>query len=374
MKGSIQKKGDTYFAVLAIGQKRKWFKGGHAKKDAERVLAEKLNELNHGTYRELPKITFKDYADYWIKNYAEARLKPSTLSGYSDIILKLLVPAWKRIQISAISIGHLQAYVARRRDSVSAKTVCNEIAVIKLMFKHAHRWGYIRLNPAEHLERPKAKKAEITVLTPEEVKILILNTAPHYQIAFLTCVLTGMRAGELWGLHWSEVLWDTKQIFVRQSLWGGEFQEPKTSYSVRKIDIPDLLVNELRKWKSASQESPLVFPSPEGMPSCHNNVVKRYFNPALEKAKLRHVSFHSLRHTNASMRIAAGLNIKYIQTQLGHASIKMTLDIYGHLFNDANFNRQQVKLLEAFIDSAKVSGEHPPLLIGSGTAGAPAPP
>jgi integrase len=229
----------------------------------------------------------------------------------------------------------------------SAKTVCNEIVVIKEMFKHAHRWGYIRDNPAEHLERPRVKKAEIEVLTPDEVKA----ASPEHRFplsgAFLTCVLTGMRAGELWGLHWSEVDWDARQIFVRQSLWRGQFQDPKSTYSVRKIDIPDLLLQELRKWKSVSPESPLVFPSPEGKPSSHNNAVKRFFNPALEKAKLRHVSFHSLRHTNASMRIAAGQNIKYIQTQLGHASIKMTLDIYGHLFNDANFSRQQVKLLDS---------------------------
>jgi len=66
----------------------------------------------------------------------------------------------------------------------------------------------------------------------------------------------------------------------------------------------------------------------------------------LRGAGLRQVSFHSLRHSNASMRIQAGQNIKYIQSQMGHASINITLDIYGHLFNDANFNRQQVDLLE----------------------------
>ena len=73
--------------------------------------------------------------------------------------------------------------------------------------------------------------------------------------------------------------------------------------------------------------------------------MKRYFNPAPEKAKLRRVSFHSIRHTNASMRIRNGKNIKYIQQQLGHSSIKVTLDIYGHLFNDTSLACQQVELL-----------------------------
>ncbi len=79
----------------------------------------------------------------------------------------------------------------------------------------------------------------------------------------------------------------------------------------------------------------------------HDNVVKRYFNSALRRAGLRQVSFHSLRHSNASFRIHVGQNIKYIQKQLGHASIDVTMDIYGHLFKDPEFNRRQVELLES---------------------------
>lgn len=79
----------------------------------------------------------------------------------------------------------------------------------------------------------------------------------------------------------------------------------------------------------------------------HTNVMNRFFYPALRRAGLRQVSFHSIRHSNASIRIQAGQNIKYIQTQLGDASINMTMDVYGHLFNDLDFNRKQVDLLES---------------------------
>jgi hypothetical protein len=104
----------------------------------------------------------------------------------------------------------------------------------------------------------------------------------------------------------------------------------------------------LKKWKLTSppNDYDLVFPSAQGKLPSHGNITRRHFEPALKRAGLRHVSFHSLRHTNASMRIAAGQNIKYIQTQLGHSSITITLDVYGHLFHDPDFNRQQVKLLE----------------------------
>lgn len=361
MKGSIQKKGSTFYAVIALNGKRKWFKGGDTKKDAQRVLNEKLTEIDNGTYREITKATFKEFAELWLRSYAEGKVKPSTLAGYTDIIERLLTPAFGSYNLSDVTTGHLQAHVANRLRSVSAKTVCNEIVVIKEMFKHALRWGYLKLNPAEYLERPRITKPEIELLAPNEVEKLLGKASNHYRVAFLTDFLTGMRAGELWGLQWGDIDWNSRRIHVRRSLWKGQFQTPKSKCSNRRIDIPDMLIHELKKWKLAGpvNEDDLVFPSAEGKTSQHDNVVKRHFNPALRRAGLRQVSFHSLRHSNASMRIHAGQNIKYVQTQMGHASINITLDIYGHLFNDANFNRQQVELLENTFNSVRNPLENP---------------
>jgi len=138
--------------------------------------------------------------------------------------------------------------------------------------------------------------------------------------------LTGLRAGELWGLQWSDINWNAKQIHVKRSIWKNEFQKPKTKNAIRKIDLTDRLVKELRQWKLACpiSKDDLVFPSPEGCRTMHTNVMNRFFYPALRKAGLRQASFHSLRHSNSSFRIQAGQNIKYIQGQLGQASINMT--------------------------------------------------
>ena len=360
MKGSIQRKGKTFYAVIALNGKRKWFKGG-TKKDAQKVLNDRLSEIGQGTYRELTKKTFKEFAGVWIDSYATSSVKPSTLAGYEDIIERLLEPAFGHYQMTDIMTGHLQTFVSDRLKSVSAKTATNEIVVIKEMFKHALRWGYLKLNPAEYLERPRLTKPEIEILSPAEITLLLEKAGGHYRIAFLTDFLTGMRAGELWGLQWGDIDFNAKRIHVRRSLWKGHFQTPKTKNSNRQIDIPDMLIQGLRKWKLAcpANEHDLVFPSSEGRPSQHDNVVKRHYNPALRNAGLRQVSFHSLRHSNASMRIQAGQNIKYIQSQMGHASINITLDIYGHLFNDANFNRQQVELLEASFNSVRKPLEKP---------------
>ena len=360
MKGSIQRKGKTFYAVIALNGKRKWFKGG-TKKDAQKVLNDKLSEIGQGTYRELTKKTFKEFAGVWIDSYATSSVKPSTLAGYKDIIERLLKPAFGHYQMTDIMTGHLQAFVSGRLKSVSAKTVTNEIVVIKEMFKHALRWGYLKLNPAEYLERPRVVKPEIEVLAPAEIEAFLENATGHYRTAFFTDSLTGMRAGELWGLQWGDIDWNSKRIHVRRSLWKGQFQTPKTKNSNRQIDIPNSLIHELKKWKLACPvtEDDLVFPSPAGMPSQHDNVVKRYFSPALRKAGLRQVSFHSLRHTNASLRALGGQNIFYASRQLGHASINITLDIYGHLFNDAQYNRQQAELLENSFQSVRSPLENP---------------
>ncbi len=286
MKGSIQKKGSIYYAVIALNGKRKWFKGGSAKKDAQRVLNEKLSEIDSGTYREITKATFKEFSELWLKSYAEGKVKPSTLAGYKDIIERLLIPAIGSYSLSEVTTGRLQAYVANRLKSVSPKTACNEIVVIKEMFKHALRWGYLKQNPAEYLERPRIIKSEIEILVPEEVRLLVEKASGHYRVAFLTGFMTGMRAGELWGLKWDDIDWNSKRIHVSRSLWRGQFQTPKSKCSNRKIDMPDMLVQELKIWKLACPitEDDSVFPSSEGKLSQHDNVVKRYFNPALRRA------------------------------------------------------------------------------------------
>jgi integrase len=226
---------------------------------------------------------------------------------------------------------------------------------------------YVKNDPSEHVKRPRTAGARIEILSPPEIERLLAKSSRRYRLAFLTCVLTGLRAGELWALRWSDIDWNALQINVSQSLWRGQIQTPKSRSSFRKVDIPEQLAHGLKKWRLIFPQNKLdlVFSTRNGKPVCHDNVVKRYFNPALKRAGLRHVCFHSLRHTNASIRIAAGQNIKYIQNQLGHSSIKITLDVYGHLFVDPEFNRRQVRLLEASLGTPKSSNVKTPLLVAS---------
>ena len=360
MTGSIHKKGQVYYIVFRVFDsksgklRQKWIPAGNSKRTAERHLTELMGDVQNGTFRELKKATYAQFASLWLESYAKLKTKPSTFRSYNDIVHKHLIPVMGDYLLTEITTAMLQRYVALRLAKVKPKTVINEIVPIKEMFQHAVRWGYLRFNPAEYLERPRTQRKEIEVLTLEDVA-KFLQIDHYYRIAFLTGALTGLRAGELWGLQWNDFNWKLEQIFVKRALWKGNFQTPKSKYSIRKINLLPQLASELRHWKTTSPKNDfnLVFPSPEGKMSIHENVIKRYFNPALKKAEVKRVSFHSLRHTNASIRIEAGQNIKYIQLQLGHASIQTTLDRYGHLIREVN--TEQVRRLENVLGYAEHS-------------------
>jgi integrase len=116
------------------------------------------------------------------------------------------------------------------------------------------------------------------------------------------------------------------------------FFEPKSEMSRRSIDLSPMVITELKKWQLAClpNELNLVFPNQDGNPMDSHNMVNRHFNPAIKRAKLRKIRFHDIRHTYAALLIDQGENPKYIQTQMGHASISITKDVYGHLMNPVN--------------------------------------
>src|SRR5207244_6160489 len=141
---------------------------------------------------------------------------------------------------------------------------------------------------------------------------------------------TGMRQGELFGLQWEDIDFARHVIHVRRSLWHGTLGTPKSRRSRRAIDMPPTLEQALQQ-QSTTRRSEFVFCSERGTPLDADNFRHREFPAALRRAQLRRIRFHDLRHTYTSLLIAHGAHPKYIQAQLGHASIQTTLDRYGHL-------------------------------------------
>ncbi|MFC2076506.1 tyrosine-type recombinase/integrase [candidate division KSB1 bacterium] len=354
MTGSIQKKGASYYIVLWIydpetgRKKQKWIAAGKKKREAERKLTEMAVEVQNGTYKELKKITFREFANLWVETYVKTKTKASTLKSYQSVINNHLFPIFGDRLMTDITTASLQGHVAKRLEKARPKTVINEIVILKEMFKHAARWGYLKVNPAIYIERPRVVEEEMDNLSPEEVRIFLEEASPEHHTLFLTAVLTGMRRGEILGLQWGDINWNNSQIHVKRSIWNNEFVTPKSKYSIRRIDMSPELVSALREHqlRCPKGDLDLIFCNSEGKPLDPANLVHRHFLPALRRSKIRKMRFHDLRHTNVALRIDQGQNIKYIQNQLGHASIQTTLDRYGHLIKEVN-TEQALKLDEA---------------------------
>jgi len=347
MRGSICKKGNKYYAVLAIGSKRKWIKGGDTLKDAERVLNENLPTVQDGTFLDIKKTTFREFGKIWLESYVKTNIKETAYPEYSFVVGRL-ARHFNDALLQNVTGAHVQSFIAKRMKEIQPSTVQRETIILKQMLKYAYQMGYTKRNPGEFIKNPRKPKKEQSILDISEAYRLLDHINPYYRVAVLATILTGMRANELWGLRWDDIDFTNNVIRLQHSLWKGKLYEAKTATSKRKIDISPTLALDLKKWKlqCPATDLNLVFPSRDGHPVNHNNFTRIYFKKALKEAELKPVTWHSLRHTNASVRIKSEQNPKYLSEQLGHSSIKITHDLYGHLFNDAEYSRAQVAKLD----------------------------
>jgi integrase len=194
-----------------------------------------------------------------------------------------------------------------------------------------------------HAERPRdqgnEEKPDIRILASHEINAFLnAEKDQKYRTLFMLAIMSGARQGELLGLKWIDVDWFNNQIYIQRSFNEGAWYKPKSKTSNRKIDLGPAMVAALRKWKLACPpcELDLMFPNEVGNPINHSNMLWRHFFPALKSAGIKRIRFHDLRHTYASLLIEQGENIKYIQSQLGHSSPTVTLNVYAHLMNPVN--------------------------------------
>ncbi|MFH1891482.1 MAG: site-specific integrase [Candidatus Zixiibacteriota bacterium] len=342
-KGSVVQRSGNWYAVYRDGGTQKWEQAGSSKRGAEKLLAKRMNQINAGTYQEFEKILFEEYSAKWLSDYAKVSVKESTYVSYETIVRLHLNPRFGKQFLHRISTADIQKFVAEKitKDRLTPKSVVNFLIPLKEMFKHAVAWGYMKRDPSLYVKRPRVELEEMEFFSPEEIRLFLDNVNPNYYTMFLTAVMTGMRRGELLALQWGDIDWNSNQISIRRSIYRGEFVNPKSKNSIRRIVMSPVLRHALEQHRLLGKESEkeLVFSNGDGFPIDPDNLVKREFCPALDRAGLRRIRFHDLRHTYASLLISQGENIKFIQSQLGHASAKTTLDRYGHLMpsleNDA---------------------------------------
>jgi integrase len=354
-------------------------KGPEAKKAANLAaikIQARLAEGDLSLLEDVPSraaIMFQDYASQWLATHANQACKFSTARIYETNLRLHVYPVIGTKPVPDMSRIDCRALItACREKKLSAKSIANISRTVSSVLTQAVEDGILAANPAFRLGRyyryDGNPKAEIRPLTRDEAA-LFLSAAHEYAAAecplFLCALRTGMRLGELLGLQWGDVDFHGRFIEVRRNLVAARLTTPKNGKN-RRVDLSAQLGETLKTLLTARKAEALkrgwgrvpdwVFCNENGGPLDGDNLRHRVFYKVLAKAGLRRVRFHDLRHTFASLLIAQGESLAYVRDQLGHASVQLTVDTYGHLIPGAN--RQAVdRLDDATIRNPAATGE-----------------
>ena len=212
------------------------------------------------------------------------------------------------------------------------------LRLLKQVLANAKERGHLVDEGVFRVRAPRRDQHEMRFLDWDEVEELAANTVAPYGNLVQLAALTGLRQGELFALCDRNVDLEALTVQVMHGAYEGELVPVKTRASRRRVDLSTTAAHVLRRQLLARKpnERGLVFPSPRGEVLNDDNFRHRVFRPAVRRTKLTGIRFHDLRHTYAALMVAAGAHPKYLQAQMGHSSIRVTLDLYGHLFPDAN--------------------------------------
>ncbi|HZD60951.1 MAG TPA: tyrosine-type recombinase/integrase [Anaerolineae bacterium] len=316
--------------------KQKWKSAGLRKEDAELMLCEIVAELMKSKPQRSSRIRFSEYCALWLTIYAKPHYKPSTYATTVQRIRGQLMPFFGRLSLSSISPGSIQEYIEYRINrGSSASTITRDIAPLKTMLSCAYKWGYIRTNPCAGLKCPKPRRKHFTLLSPDELSRLFNAADEPYRTIFMVAAFAGMRRSELLALSWADIDWVADEVYINKMAYRG-VTAPLEAALPRRIPLAPVLKEALIEYKKrypGNLEDP-IFIHPDGRKIDANNLTRRTFKRALRKAGLPDIRFCDLRHTYASLLIHQGVGIATVQRYLGHASMKTTLDTYGHIIKD----------------------------------------
>jgi integrase len=250
------------------------------------------------------------------------------------------------LKINRITTATIEKYItARQIQGMNINTLRKVLVTLGQILSYAVRHKYIDYSPLKDAERPRRQGNDgqgqdvIKILLPSQIKAFFDRVGDQkYRMLFMLAIFSGARQGELLGLKWSDVDWKNSQIHIKRTYNNGRFFYTKTRNSDRRVDLGPNVMKELKKWKLGclKNELDLVFPNKAGYPINYSNMMNRHFFPALKAARLPTIRFHDLRHTYASLLIEQGENIKYIQSQLGHSTPTVTMNVYAHLMKQTN--------------------------------------
>ena len=316
-------------------------------KAAQAWERDKFNEKDHGSWVALSggRIRLREFADDWLEGALD--LSPSTRRIYQDNLRLHILPTLGDIPLGALTPERCDRWLVglRRRPSqrgwLAPASVHMAYRTLNRLLRVATRARRIARNPLDAVGAPKLVEREMRFLDHQEVARLAEAVGEHDRAFVLVAAYCGLRAGELRGLRRRDVDLLHRTITVTQQLvdvpgGGVELGPLKTRKSRRSAAVPPHVAEVLdahlsTPGRAQSGRDGLIFTSPTCEPLQLANFRRRVWQPACVEAEVSPLRIHDLRHTCASLAIAAGADVLVLQRMLGHASAAMTLDRYGHL-------------------------------------------
>jgi integrase len=319
------------------------------RRDALTKLEEHIRPVNQGTTRPEASMSFGVFAESQWSALVLPTLKLSTQHGYKNVLSKHVLPYWREWRLRDIGKLDVQQFVADKfRQQLGWQTVRNSWTLLSGILETAVEYGYLTMNPARGVKFPQhaARKAPAIIAGDDFAKLLNEVDEPYRTMVELIAA-TGLRIGELLAVRWRALDLEVGTLTVRESVYEGKFQRPKTHKSRRTIPLRPHAITSLKEHRDRSTrkgDDDLVFPNKSGEPLRESKLLERVLQPAAERAGLGRVTWHQFRHIHSSLLNDLRVPVKIAQEQLGHASIQTTLNIYTHVVDASH--RAAIEQLE----------------------------
>lgn len=365
MRGSIVRKAGRWYVIIEQrdpqtgARRRKWHSGYRTRREAEAARTDILSRIQRGLYVEPSSQTLSQFLLIDWLPAKRTTVRPTTHQSYEQVIRTHIVPRLGGVPLRELKASALNSFYADLlasgrvdgRGGLSPKTVRNTHVVIRKALSDAVRWSRLAVNPADNADPPRLRDAGSTAMRTwmaVELRAFLESVQDEEHGLHPLLVLaatTGMRRGELLGLRWRDVEFQQARISVRQTVvsvaYQLHFSTPKTKRGQRSIAIDPYTTALLRDYRVRQHskrllagplwtDNDLVFCRDDGNP-IHPDYLSKLFERLVVTSGLPHIRLHDLRHTHATLALAAGVHPKVVSERLGHASISITLDTYSHV-------------------------------------------
>jgi integrase len=354
-EGSIYRRKDgRYVAAVYVpmtdGTRRRVQLYGRTRADVSQRLTELMNRVQAGMPEPVSSMTVAYYLEQWLEQ-AKHRVRPLTFRSYEMYVRRHIVPALGRKRLRELNAPDIRRFITNlrkrpsqspgRHDSALAPRTVNHIhAVLRNALEQAVREDLLARNVARQVQMTTVHDDDRVPLTTAEARKLMNAAArTRFNVPIALALALGLRRGEVLGLRWDDVDFKSRVLHIRRTLQRveGELRlvPPKTRRSKRTIPLPSVLAAKLRQHRADhSRDTDLVFTTQHGTPINPNDLSKAIVRISKD-AGIRRIGLHDLRHSCASFLLAQGVPPRVVMEILGHSTIDVTMNIYGHVMLDA---------------------------------------